>query len=152
MSVIDKQQPKGYPMDLKLAKVCDENGIGIFSVRELGNGNKDRMQVIIRMDEEQGYVVSCNCRYFWSFNLFCSHSFAVFNLLQIRTLEKFEPFSRWTKRFHAGVYRDETPDVDIDAMQGEALAIEALSRGRPAITNAKNGGEFPRESDQEARM
>ncbi len=60
-----------------------------------------------------GYQVSCNCRYFWSFNLYCSHIFSVFNLLQIRTLEKFEPYSRWTKKFHASVYADDHPELHI---------------------------------------
>ena len=36
-------------------------------------------------------------------------------MLQIRTLEKFEPYSRWTKRFHASVYRDVYPELDVPA-------------------------------------
>ena len=82
MSVVDKTAPKGTDSDFRLAKVCDDTGIGMFGVRETGEGSvKDKMQVIIRLDDQQGYVVSCNCRYFWSFNLYCSHIFAVFNLL-----------------------------------------------------------------------
>lgn len=112
MSVVDRLAPKGTSHEHRLLKVCDDSGIGMFSVREMDKlGIKDKMQVIIRLQENQGYQVSCNCRYFWSFNLYCAHVFSVFNLLQIRTLEKFEPYSRWTKKFHASVYKDDYPEL-----------------------------------------
>lgn len=82
MSVIDRLAPKGSSHEHRLMKVCDDSGIGMFSVREMERGAvKDKMQVIIRLQEDLGYQVSCNCRYFWSFNLYCSHIFSVFNLL-----------------------------------------------------------------------
>ena len=50
MSVTDRSQPKGLSADFKLAQVCDETGLGIFSVKEVGCGAlKQKMQVIIRM-------------------------------------------------------------------------------------------------------
>lgn len=81
-SVVDRLTPKGASHDFRLLKVCDETGIGMFGVREMAHGGvKDKVQVIIKLQENQGYQVSCNCRYFWSFNLYCSHIFSVFNLL-----------------------------------------------------------------------
>ena len=58
--------------------------------------------------------MSCNCRYYWSFNLYCAHIFSVFNILQVRSIEKFEPFTRWTRKFHASVYSDEKPEVAVN--------------------------------------
>ena len=75
--------------------------------------------MIIKLNEGEGYVVSCNCRYFWSFNLYCSHIFSVMNLLQIRTLDKFEPYNRWTKKFHASMYRDQFAEYHIDEAEFE---------------------------------
>jgi len=115
MNVVDRAQPKGLSADFRLAQVCDETGLGIFSVKEVGCAAlKQNMQVIIRMHQTDGCAISCNCRFFWSFNLFCSHIFAVLNLLQIRTLEKFDPLSRWTKKFHASVYSDYQGEFDIE--------------------------------------
>lgn len=83
MSVVNKnfKSSEGIARDFSLMKVCEENGIGIFSVREQGGIKRDRMQVIVRVDDERGCIVSCNCRYYWSFNMYCSHIFAVFNVL-----------------------------------------------------------------------
>lgn len=116
MSVVNKnfKSSEGIARDFSLMKVCEENGIGIFSVREQGGIKRDRMQVIVRVDDERGCIVSCNCRYYWSFNMYCSHIFAVFNVLQIRQLDKFEPFTRWTRKFHASVYQDEYPDICVE--------------------------------------
>jgi hypothetical protein len=50
---------------------------GIFKVKDLES--KDKFQVVIRMFNEG--EVSCNCKYHWSFNLYCAHIFAVFNVL-----------------------------------------------------------------------
>ena len=98
----------------QIMQVCDDSGMGMFSVREISGGRAvDKSQVIIKLQENQGYQVSCNCRYFWSFNLYCAHIFSVLNLLQIRTLEKFEPYNRWTKRFHADVYKELYPELQL---------------------------------------
>ena len=55
MTVVDRSAPKGLSADFRLAQVCDETGLGIFSVREAGCGAiKQKMQVIIRMHAEDG--------------------------------------------------------------------------------------------------
>ena len=55
MSVIDRFAPRGLVQEEKLLKVCDETGMGLFSVREMGQGGKDKCQVIIKIEENQGY-------------------------------------------------------------------------------------------------
>ena len=52
MSVVDRLAPKGTSHEHRLLKVCDDSGIGMFSVREMDKlGIKDKMQVIIRLQE-----------------------------------------------------------------------------------------------------
>ncbi len=75
----------------------------IFRVKDLES--KDKCTVVIQQGAETcpqtGAVydsVRCNCRYFLSNDLFCAHIFSVFNILQIKTTEKFHTVGgRWTK-------------------------------------------------------
>ena len=99
-------------------------------------------QVIIRTDIDGMLGVTCNCRYFWSYTLFCSHTFAVFHVLQVRNLNRFRPFYRWTRKYHnvkigddelasniarklcdKGMCDDETP-----ASNSNSQAVNALNR------------------------
>lgn len=68
--------------------------------------SKDRACVIMEeagdLDEDgQRYdTIKCNCRYSIQYGLYCRHIFAVFNLLQIKSTEKFLMVGRrWTKAF-----------------------------------------------------
>ena len=52
MSVIDRMAPRGTSHEHRLMKVCDDNGLGLFSVREMEKGAvRDKMQVIIKLEE-----------------------------------------------------------------------------------------------------
>lgn len=75
--------------------------ISIFVVREQVTKSLDNYnsQVVIRQSAELGIEITCSCKYFWSFRLFCQHCFAVMNLLQIRKLGAIQLFKRWTKSY-----------------------------------------------------
>lgn len=45
-------------------------------------------------------VIKCNCRFFISHDLYCRHIFAILNLLQVKSLERYLAIGhRWTKDY-----------------------------------------------------
>lgn len=72
-----------------------ETDSGIYKVKDLES--REKFQVVIRMYDEG--EVSCNCKYHWSFNLYCQHIFAVFNVLQTKSVSKFQRVDRWTRDY-----------------------------------------------------
>ena len=76
-------------------KAKQDSDYGIFKVKD--NESKDCYKVVVRFIEDG--EVSCNCKFHWSFNLYCAHIFAVFNILQIKSVNKFRRFSRWTREY-----------------------------------------------------
>ncbi len=59
-----------------------ELGTTIYTVFDSAQSTSGKNnQVIITTDDNNMLVVSCNCRFFNSFSMFCSHTFAVFQVL-----------------------------------------------------------------------
>lgn len=44
------------------------------------------------------YELDCNCKFYWSGGMYCSHMLAVMNNLQVKSIGRFKAFERWTKR------------------------------------------------------
>jgi hypothetical protein len=62
------------------SELMRESEDGIYTVKDYEQ--KEKFQVIVRLDEEGVYqTITCNCKYMWSHDLYCSHIFAVFNSL-----------------------------------------------------------------------
>lgn len=57
------------------------------------------------------FKVECCCKYFWSGGMMCSHIFAVFNSLQVKSISKLKAFERWTKRIQWENYATNNPSI-----------------------------------------
>lgn len=76
-------------------EVEDNPHIGQYIVKDLDDREKYTVEIFEVAHAHQGLSIDCKCKFRTAQKMYCSHILAVLNMLQVKTVEKFEPEERW---------------------------------------------------------